>query len=443
MNPMPTSSFYGEIVVKVVPARPTTSQPAQFDSFRSSSKEPTRSYDVLIYTSLSIPWLTPPASPLSSQPQVVAGLSLAAIEHLVVRWSRYQEYLAAFVEGEKNPSFMRARLFETLSPGLEALFSGQPLFGQPVRVWWSSETPELEDLPWELVAYAGRGYVGGAFSFVRGLPPETLVPKVPLTGRLRLAFIHEPDRTPGLLLSALNTLPADTIEFIPMAGPPREALLRAVREGYELVHMVADGTVSLAYEGVLWLHDPSAPQLAPGELSALLSGSRIRVLALTERMSNTPDVVEIGGSLVPSAYRAFVYLGNSPLPLPNIVAPLGPLDDSQMNQFWFGFYNGLVTTLEIEEAMAQGRSSGSVAMALFLRQQHKRTFQRLEPTHKAPDVDPSQMNADLQASRDTVEQLRSLETKYGSLPESVSRFIKQESERQEQLVTELSPWTQE
>src|SRR5437899_8744509 len=135
MNTMATSSFYQEIVVKVVPARPTTSQAVQFDSFRSSSTEPTRSYDALIYTSLNIPWLMPPVSPLSSQSQVFARLPLAAIEHLVVRWSRYLGYLAAFVEGEKVPSIMRARLFETLSPGLEMLFSGQPLSDQPVRLW--------------------------------------------------------------------------------------------------------------------------------------------------------------------------------------------------------------------------------------------------------------------------------------------------------------------
>jgi len=443
MSTIATSSFYQEIVVKVVPARPTTPQVAQFDSFSSSSKEPTRSYDALIYTDLNIPWLTLPVSPLPSQPQVVAGLSLAGIEHLVVRWSRFTEYLAAFVEGEKAPSLMRSRLFETLSPGLEMLFNGQPLSDQPVRVWWSSETPELEDLPWELVAYAERRYVGGLFSFVRGLPPESLVPKVPVTERLRLAFIHELGSTNEWLRSTLGTLSPSIIEVIPMTGPPREALLEAAREGYELVHIVADGTISLAYEGILWLHDPSIPQLAPSELSALLSGSRVRVLGLTERMSSNPDRVAIGSYLVPSAYRAFVYLSNSRLPLPNIVAPVGPLNGWQVNQFWSNFYTTLATTLEIEEAMAAGRSSGSASMALFLRQQHKSTFQRLAPAYAATYVNPAQIDADLQVSRGMVEQLRTVGTKYGTLPESVTQFIEQESVRQEQLVAELSPWTQE
>ena len=441
MNTVATSSFE-EIVVRVVPSRFTTSKATEVDNFPSSSAEPIRSYDALIYTNVNIPWLAPLASPLSGQSPLVAGLPLTAIERVVVRWSRYQDYLAAFVEGEKAAFLMRERLFETLSPGLEMLFSGQPLSDQPVRVWWSSKTPELEDLPWELVAYAERRGAGRQFSFVRGLPPETPVPKVPVTGRLRLAFIHEPSSTPELLRSVLEGLSSDKLEVIPMTGPPREALLQTVREGYELAHIGADGTVSLAYEGVLWLHDPVVPQFAPGELSAMLRGSRLRILALTERVSSSPDTVEIGSYVVPSAYRAFVYLGNSRLPLPNVVAPLGPVDAWQRNQFWHNFYTGLAASLEIEEAMAQGRSSGSAAMALFLRQQHKLTFQRLEPTHKVPDVDPSQMNADLQVSRDLVGQLRALETKYGSLPERVDSFLKQESARQEQLVADLSPWTQ-
>lgn len=230
-----------------------------------------------------------------------------------------------------------------------------------------------------------------------------------------------------------------------MTGSPREALLQAVREGYELAHIVADGTVSLAYEGILRLGDPSTKsklELAPSELSALLRGSRLSILGLTEQESSSDKTIVIGSYAVPSAYRAFVYLGNSRLPLPNIVAPLGPLDDWQMNQFWYGFYSSLAATLKIEEAMASGRSGGSMAMALFLRQQHRRTFQRLEPTHEAPEVDPNQVFADLQVSSAMVAQLRALGDRYGELPDTVHQFIDSESKRQEQLTTALSPWTQ-
>lgn len=436
-----------EIIIKIMPSRPGISEDTLSRSSPSVTKEPAQSYDALIYTNLSLPWLILPTSPLPGQPQTIAKLPLAAIEHVVVRWSNYREYLAAFVEGEKNPSSMRARLFETLSSGLEVLFSGQSLSDRPIRIWWSSETPELDDLPWELIAYAERRFTGTQFSFVRGLPPETPVPKVPLSGRLRLAFIHDPSSTPVSLRIAMESLSKEIIglEVVPMTGSPREALLQAVREGYELAHIVADGTVSLAYEGILRLDDPSTLsklELAPSELSALLRGSRLSILGLTERESSSAETFMIGSYTVPSAYRAFVYLGNSRLPLPNIVAPLGPLDGLQMNYFWYGFYNSLATTLKIEEAMASGRSQGSIAMALFLRRQHRRTFQLLEPTHEVPKVDPNQIYADLQVSRGMVDQLRALGDKYGDLPASVHQFIDSESKRQEQLATELNPWTQ-
>ena len=46
---------------------------------------------------------------------------------------------------------------------------------------------------------------------------------------------------------------------------------------------------------------PETPQMAAGELSDLLRGSRVAVLGLTASMSTNLDLVTIGGRRVPSA----------------------------------------------------------------------------------------------------------------------------------------------
>jgi hypothetical protein len=234
---------------------------------------------------------------------------------------------------------------------------------------------------------------------------------------------------------------------------PRQALQRAVREGYELLHIVADGIVSLAYEGILYvpdhfqLRDPTSPKIPPSELSGLLRGSRVRVLALSPPQGN-PDVVPIGGYLAPSAHRAFSYLGRSSLPLPSIVAPLGPLDDQVLFKFWDGYYRGLGETLRIEEAMAQGQLDvwgekyDPIAMALFLRQPHQYLFRRRPPTGRTTEEDPTQVQVQLEVSQDLVARLRVMGTHYDELPENVTKFIDRESARQERLATELDPWLQ-
>lgn len=275
------SSSHAEIVIKISPARSTTSSPRQFES-SSPNRESKRTYDALVYTDLPVP-LSRPEKPPAGQPDRIAGLPLVGREKITVRWSRYQEYLGAFLEGDKAPDLMRERLLEAMPPGLENLFIQPFPSNQPVRVWWACETPELEDLPWELLTYRNRNEPPDRFSFVRGLPPETPVPILPAGDRLRLAFIHDPQFTPPPLMNAIHTLASPNIEVIPMPQFPRKALEQIVKEGYELVHIVADGIVSSAYEGILYFHGgrSTSPEISPGELSSALRGSRVSVLSLT------------------------------------------------------------------------------------------------------------------------------------------------------------------
>lgn len=436
------SSSYAEIVVKITPARIWSSGSVKLtEDVSSRLSEAKRSYDALIYTNLQIPRLRRPDKPPPDQPGEIAGLPLAGQETLTVRWSHYQEYLAAFVEGEKRPAYMRERLLETMPDGLESIFSEPLPTSQPVRLWWASDTPELEDLPWELVSYRSRSDPE-RFYFVRGLPPENPLPILPIGERLRLAFIHDPSFTPQPLQDAFNNLTGN-IEVIDFPDFPRKALEQVVKEGYELVHLVADGIVSSAYEGILYFHGgrSTSPELSPGELSSMLRGSRVSMLTLSEQQYNSPDVINIGGQLVPSVYRAFAYLASSRLPLPSMVVPLGPLEPSDMHEFWNKFYNNLGETFSVQRAIARTRIRNYPAPAgLFLRHLHEVLFRRQSAVAKSSQPDPSAIGAELQVSQNVIQQLKANRDLYGSLPESVSKFIESESARQEDLTTALDPW---
>jgi len=56
------------------------------------------------------------------------------------------------------------------------------------------------------------------------------------------------------------------------------------------------------------------------------------------------------------------------------------------------------------------------------------------------EADPTQIGAALQLSHELVEQLKAHNEDYGSLPDSVSKFMESESARQQDLSTALDPW---
>lgn len=458
---MKLQSRFADIVIKVVPQLPNLGAEQRTPNSYRSGDEQVRAYHALIYASIDVPGIN--LSSLSgvrlerALREPVAGLPLAGVEGISVRWGRYQSYLADFVVGSKDPSGMRRRLIDVLSPGLETLFSPDAFSGRPVRLWWSCETPELEDLPWELIAFSGSGDSAAQFAFVRGLPPESDVPIVPINQRLRLAFIHDPNHTAWDLRAALQSLPPDLLEVVPMTGPPRAAIAEAVQKGFELVHLVADGAATLGYEGVLFLPgenardsvEQSAAQagsgwqpLASRELSALCRGSRVCVLGLSTPGSPSPDTIDIGGKQVPSAYRAFAQFASTRLPLPSIVAPLGPQPGSLKGDFWVDFYQGLAKSLSLEDAMAAGRrGKPPVAMALYLRHPYGRLFRRT-PLERgaAQDFSPNQVGAELQLSREVVDRLTALSAQYPELPASIKGIIDAESKQQQEMSEQLESW---
>lgn len=451
-------SAYSEIIVRIIPARRESSQQQQSGGSGSdpSSGGSRRSYNVLIYTELELPKIARDSKPPAGQPYNFAGLPYAGRERIVVIWDHYEEFLAAFVEGIKPFEHMRARLLEAMPEGLESLLGESLQSELPVRIWWSCDTPELDDLPWELAAYRDRADDPQKFYFVRGNPPEQPVPAIPFAPPLRLALIHQPEMTHPSVLDALAQLPQG-IQLIPLTGPPHKALEEVAREGYELVHIIADGVVSLAHEGILYFHgrgsttdyqsqsqaasEPGGQQISPGELSSLLRGSRVGVVCLSTQDYSNPDRMSFNDRLVPSAYRAFTYLGGSRQPLPTVVAPLGPIRIEQVGNFWRSFYRNLADTFSPQQAFNQAQAQCKVLpVALFLRHRHDVLFRHRPPSASGGGLDPTGLGAALNFSHQLVEQLRAHRETYGDVPESISQFIDSEEKRQESLSAELTPW---
>jgi hypothetical protein len=438
---------YSNLVVTILPSRDVTPGTDASRTVRQAEarKESARTYLALIYTDLpDFTWPSRPEPP-PSQPSKVGGYPLAAVESLRLHWDKYQEYLAKFLQERKSPRDMSERLFDAMSPGLERLFGSVVQASRPIRVWWNVEATELEDFPWELVAYMQKQAMEiSHFSFVRGKPPETLPPQVPLDGPLRLGIVAEAATNTQPLESAVSGI--SNLQVFRLSTPPREALAQAARQQFELVHIVSDGIVSLACDGVLYFHDAAEPELPAEEIAAILRTSRTVFLGFTSTSVLNPDVVQIGGREVPSAYRAFAYLGSADLPLPTVLTPLAPIDFGLIQQFWRTFYTALASTLSIEMAVAEGRNGEPLPIALYLRHPHERQFR--EPRGAtfgelgfapAPSA-PAEVGAELDVSQTLVERLQKISAHSTWKSAAVDEFLRDEGAHQQRLKSQLAAW---
>ena len=95
-----------------------------------------------------------------------------------------------------------------------------------------------------------------------------------------------------------------------------------------------------------------------------------------------PSITSIGSFDVPSAHRAFTYLAMSSHPLPSTVAPLGPLNDWDLEQFWTAFYGGVAGKYEIEPLWEMDGGSVVDIPAKLLEKNHTyRVRARVQDTH--------------------------------------------------------------
>ncbi len=468
-----------EVIVRVV----STGGARSSDTISSSSEfTGTQSFNALVYTRLQLTGMNPFAEPLEEEALELSGFPLVALEKIVVNWSSHRDYRSAFVMGEKSASeyLSKNQLFKEISPGLASLLRGEASTTQPLRIWWSIPTPNFAKLPWELLLDAVGSRTDSIY-FVRGLPPDNLVPKLPVGRKLRLAFIHDPGITPPYLITALKGI--ENIQLIDMPDDPLKALQEVVKQNYELVHLVSDGSISLAYDGYLYMRRPgpnssseaknrvsrwvfrqglglyqkfshvlpvtwneswseklrsklNIETLSASQLSALQRGSRMAVLSLSPPNSDDTNVNRIDGIFLPSLFSAFAAIGGSALPMPNIVAQVGASNSEQLGAFWKTFYTELGSSLAVEKAFAMGfGQSMPRSLALFLRQRYRHTFKQQE-TEQVENV--SQINAELELSREALQQLKEIDTR--GFESILDAFEKEASVKQQMLQEKLDQW---
>jgi hypothetical protein len=414
----PTQPRYDEILVKVTCAP---------DLVQATAAAPGGAYDALVYglAPSDVRWFSREL-PRGRAPEV-AGLDFVARERIAVRWTRYGEYLDLFHEQEKSPRLMRERLVETMSEGLQALFDRRPSSQRPQRLWWSIEPSELQELPWELVALDPSRRAAPPWSFVRGTPGE-YAPLLPIPSGLRLTVVGDLAAAPTLA-RALDALPAGISVQRP-GGSARRAILDAIGAGCELLHLVADGSVSLGLDGLLDLGET----ISPSELGSLLYGSRVTVVALTP-----PDDPRHHHGL-PSVYRAYAHLGGVECTA-SLVAPVGPDAAGRAPAFWRAFYDTLEAKLSVEAAVAAGRRAAlTYPAALFLRHRLGAEFSRRATSH-GRTIEPVRLSAELRTSRKFLEQLEALDSRYAPQEGASERrsLVERERARHEQLESALEP----
>lgn len=479
------TSYSVEVIVRVEPARRLSHQKIPTPDAGEElpfSNEGTESYDLFIYgTSNAGSHLQKIQRPegISGQPEELVGLPIFGLETVVFHSDSYREYLfKALLTPHKAIDSMLSRdsLFGPLSPGLRQLFRTDGPDQASLRIWWDTPTIGLMDIPWEILVYPTES---GNISFVRGLPPEQKIPKTLVGEKLRLALIHDPKDTDCELSQTLKEISG--LQVVEMTDTPRESLRNAIRDGFEMIHLVSDGSVSLAFEGLLHLSKSrlvdvsadienfllrvllrqvvrlydwierylpddfayilgklfykrtNAETLTAAELSFLQRGSRLTVLGLSA--PSTSSEGRFGNVM---SYRAFAYVGGAKLPLPSIVAPIEMIHKPQECMFWKSFYEQLCLTKSVEQAMLAGMSTGkSLPMALFLRQQSAQTFEEREAQK---NLNLALLSAELQQSLKTLELLRAAKRRQESLTEIVDDFEQREMIRQRRLLAELKPW---
>lgn len=422
-------SRYHEVVVRISSFRcpPPAAAPVL-----GSGERAARVYQAWIYSRLALPVRfgeigTLPPGGLPAPPPEIGGLPLIGREEVAVPLRNYADYLGTFYEGEEAILEMRSRLEGSFSSGLMGLLRLRPRPPRRLRIWWSSESPELEDLPWELVALGAERPPG--LSIVRGSPGKPVPPHPLPQGRpLRVAVIDPTCSAPTALWEALKESPARGLEFVWLdEEDPRKAISEAARADIEVIHLVADASVPLGVEATLEFPGDEDESLLPSELASMLRGSSVAIVALTP-----PEIPRVSACGMPSVFHAFARIGHDAPEGPTLIAQLCPMLPRASQEFWSVFYQRLAETLDAEDALTVASPRPIAApVVLFLQHRLGRQFSRKGdesrrsatwPTHGAGEtpedvapLTPSQVTADLSVSRDLVDAARALQARYAAL----------------------------
>ena len=349
---------------------------------------------VCVYTRLPFPRDAAAPAPRADSPPELGGLPLAGEERIALRG--------------RGDASLRAPLQGEIARALAALLRARLPDERPVRVWWSSEAPELEDVPWEILALGEHRPPRS--SLVRGIPRGSAPPlPIPPGQPLRVALFDPAGLAPASLVDALAAMGPEVRAERLDERDPREALGAAVRAGFEVIHLIAGASVPLGVEGLLDF--PGDATLTPPEISALLRRSRAVVLAL----GAPPEV---------RAERGFTRVARGIEEGPSIVAPIAPVSIEETARFFGAFYPRLAASLDAEDALAFAAPSPNRApFALHLRQRFGRQLVRSEPGPGDVVFDPGGANtrpaladvcADLAIAGKLLDAARALERRYAA-----------------------------
>jgi hypothetical protein len=469
-----------EALVRVAYVRITAPPPKRSGGvpIRRTPRRPSWRCQLRIFTNLSVGegGTPPPAIPGVEEPLVpgaIAGLPYRATETMDLHW-RQEDYVAARSKTDRAAakSLDAKAIFRTIPPILRSLLDGSATGAGHLRLWWQVSTPGMAHLPWEALP----GLVGTAdISFVRGSPAVPLMARLPIQRPIRLALIYQPPRTPEALIKELSRV--TSLEITHMTQPPLEAIDAATRGGFHAVHIVADGSVSLADEAYLFVHKPGlidarttsrwamkalvlatkVDPLVPGRVKAWLGsklgaqlgyerisasdltrrllGSRVGVLAFSPDLGSRRGV-RYGGADT-HGYAAFTSIGRYPRLLPNVIAQASPAHAGETAALWHAFYQRLGQSLAVEDAFRRATEHGPSPLALYLRQRHWLTYEEVA----APKgIDIAALHAELEQSKATIARLAALPDDGSAVAQLAASYTAEVEARQRELAEQLDPW---
>jgi hypothetical protein len=316
----------------------------------------------------------------------------------------YEAYLDGEKAAEKIRSFLKPKvpfLTDTSAHGK--------------RVWLHLAARELEEVPWELLAWNPN--TESRTLFFRGLPTRLLPLFSVGATPLRTVFVTTP-HAESYTRSFCG--PSDLI----VASGTRE--LERLRD-YDVVHIVANARVGSAYESHLLLGPE--PLLAT-QLGRMLFGSRVGLLVLSPAPNDTRE-----------SYRAFTHLGGEGFQC-SIVAPVGPLGQDDQ-RFWAMFHKELHGSGSVERALRNTRGGRAASVCFYLRHRNERVFSRSElpPPESFPTNAGAvpQSTGSLSAQQDILERtlanIAAVDATYGSGRQNaaLSSAKKQAAAMKEQL----------
>lgn len=367
---------------------------------------------------------------------LLAGLAPAATEQFLVHWEKYPAYAACLPASENLPMVMREELLEFDGPAMRMLFGDDPMPLDTPRVWWNIEALELKGLLWEALAYRHEPGSTDRVSLVRGSPPLLSPPFTPVGDKLRVAILSNSGPAAAALELRLSAVPG--LEVRILEGDPRFNLFHARREGYEILHLLTDGIVSLAGDGILDLGREARIDVAARDLASHLTGSRVTILCLSA--SRAPyrgiELVEFRRFTdQPVVHQAFSLFASEEASLPTTAALLERVEPEAEAEMWGRFYTALTTTYSPEQAASAARQGAScMPLALFLRHPQKRCFREAVDFPLEIDVvdgEPEIMDVtgDIYRSKEFLDRIVEISGEESAIPDAFKSFFTEEKER--------------